>query len=1121
MLNRFTLAILFIQLTLISFGQSILFSPEEQAYLASNPTVVLGGDASWEPMLIENKDGSVVGFERDYLDEITRLTGLKFELRAGVWKDIVKQAEMGEIDGLVYSSPQPQRTKYFDFTIPYNQFQVGFYSGVNKTTLSDTSDLYGKVVGVQSSDQFLNNYLDGIPNIKKRNFDTRREMIEATLSGEIEYFFSALDINYYLWKNSIPGIRLVYLPDGAGFDVVYSIIKSDRPIVSILDKGIAAVSQSKRLAMINDWLRVEQNTETIYTNEETDFLDKNTQLNVLTIEDWLPIVKISNGQVDGLVGDYLDLLRVNLPISLKAIGTADSAIINEYVASNNSVFIYPDLDLKKPDLHFSEPFLSIPYGLIMRKGSPFFSDIRSLGEIEVGVLEYNPHYEKIADKYPNLILVPLTSTSNGMDRILSGELDGYIGSISTLNYYIQSQGYSDLFIASLTDLETRLHFASRNPLIVSIFQKAMNSVMEGEKQLLIKKWYGSSQVTTIDRKLAYQIASIAGVLIVIMIGWVFSLRRQVHKRKVIQNLLQQNQANILALLENTDAMIYSLDIDMCVRAKNTAIEKFMAYFTDKPIRIGDLWLDYFPEGARERWMQRYLRALEGEKYSVQDSLTLDGEVKSFTTSFNPIFIDGVIAGVSCISEDVTELVKVNQYMLSLMDTAYDHIFIKDPERRYVIASQSLADLNGFDSWKDMIGKREVEINEFNARQVAEDELRVLEEGLHAINKEHQFMDREGVIRWIQATTEPIYDVEGRIVGLSGVSRDITRRREAERQQKILISSIENSSDFISFLDEDFRFIYINKFGVERIGFEDYEGVHIQELLDPVTLKIVLNGMKRYALQGKIWEVEFDVRHWKSGEKIPMDHQIFPIYDDHEGFICYANVARDLTERNKLQEQVLKSKVNEQLMAATIKAEDKERFRIAHELHDGIQQKIATVNMYLQTLEENSEENKDVLTNSIEKLNEAINEIRNMSHSLIPRALRNSGLAATLNDEVEQLNKNSAISANFHENIGTKRYHQDIELNLYRIFQEAMSNIFKHSGAENVMVQLLESDERLSLMIEDDGVGFNSSDQNEVGFGVSSIKNRAAGINAHVEIDSVPQEGTSILIELEPNAYNGE
>ena len=145
----------------------------------------------------------------------------------------------------------------------------------------------------------------------------------------------------------------------------------------------------------------------------------------------------------------------------------------------------------------------------------------------------------------------------------------------------------------------------------------------------------------------------------------------------------------------------------------------------------------------------------------------------------------------------------------------------------------------------------------------------------------------------------------------------------------------------------------------------------------------------------------------------------------------------------------------------------------------------------------------------------------MSHSLIPRALRNSGLAATLNDEVEQLNKNSAISANFHENIGTKRYHQDIELNLYRIFQEAMSNIFKHSGAENVMVQLLESDERLSLMIEDDGVGFNSSDQNEVGFGVSSIKNRAAGINAHVEIDSVPQEGTSILIELEPNAYNGE
>ena len=1102
-------------------AQKISFTPEEQAFLDSNPTVVLGGDSSWEPMIIQNPDGVVTGFEREYLDELTQITGLKFELKAGVWKNIVKEAKSGIIDGLVYSSPEPQRLQYFDFSAPYNQFQVGFYSTVDHFSLSDTSELYGKVVGVQSSDQFMNNYLDAIPYIEKRNFDTRREMIEATLSGEIEFFFAALDINYYLWKNSIPGIKLVYLPDGPGFDVVFSIRHTDNPILSIINKGIASISPMKRVAMMNNWLRVDQDFEPTYSAEELEMLSSLQEISLVTTKEWVPIVTVDQGNLGGLVGDFISQMSDHIPISYQPVGTDDSLEIAELLQDDKAVFVYPDFDFKHPELNYTDVFLSIPYGLAMKRGSPFFSDIKSIGRIEVGVLEYNPHFEAIAKKYPNLILVPLLKTSNGLDRILSGEIDGYIGSISTLNYYIQTQGYSDVFIASLTDLKTDLRFSSSNLLLTSVFQKAMAKVPDAEKQSMIKKWYGSEIVETLDRKLAYQIAIISGVLLILLIGWIFSLRRVIRKRKVVQDLLQQNQANILALLENTDAMIYSLDIDLCLRAKNSAIEKFISNFTDQPVRLGAMWLDYFPDHMRERWLQRYLRALEGEKYSVQDSMKIDGEIKSYITSFNPIKVGGVVSGVSCVSEDVTELVQINQYMLSLMDTAYDHIFIKDLERRYVIASQSLADLNGFSSWKEMIGKREVEINEFNARQVADDELRVLEEGLHAINKEHQFMDKEGVVRWIQATTEPIYDVEGTIVGLSGVSRDITRRREAERQQKILISSIENSSDFISFLDEDFKFIYINRFGIERLGFEDYEGIHIQELLDDVTLKIVRNGMTRYALQGKIWEVEFDIHHWKTGEAIPMDHQIFPIYDDHEGFICYANVARDLTERNKLQAQVLQSKVNEQLMTATIKAEDKERYRIAHELHDGIQQKIATVNMYLQTLEENTDHNQEVLTNSIEKLNEAINEIRNMSHSLVPRALRNSGLAATLNDEVEQLNKNSTVNAAFHENIGTKRFHQDIELNLYRIFQEAMSNIFKHASANAIMVQLLESEERLSLMIEDDGHGFDAGDLEEAGFGLSSIKNRASGIGAHVEIDSVPNEGTSILVELEPDTYHGE
>ncbi|MEQ8472391.1 MAG: transporter substrate-binding domain-containing protein [Marinoscillum sp.] len=1104
----------------MGISQKITLTAVEQEFIASHPTIVFGGDPDWEPMIIIDDQGGVTGLERELLDEIELITGLEFEIKAGVWAEMVQLAEAKKIDGLLYTSPQPQREKDFRFSKPYNQFQVGFYSRFNQQTLSDTSELEGKKVGVQASDQFCNNYLDGIQIIEKVTFTSRSQMIQALLAEEIDFMFGALDFNYYLWKNTITGIKLVYLPEHPGFDVVYSIRKDYKPLLSIINKAIDQIGQAKRLELVNRWLQMREFADlSLLSKEEKLFLESNKELTILTVEHWLPIIKVyEDGQVSGLVGDYLKLVETKLGVKLDIISGDDSTTFKSHESIPSAVYVYPDLKSSRPDFYYSDPFLSIPYGLAMRKGSPFFNDIRSLGKIKVGVLDHNPHYDEIKAAYPNLILVPVTQTSVAMDRIMSGELHGYIGSISTLNYRIQSQGYSDLFIAALTDFSTELHFSSNSKLAVDILSKATSHIPDGEKQALIKKWYGAEGPTIIDTTLALQIGGIAVFLLAIMFGWIYSLRRLIRKRSRVQQLLQKNQANLLALIENSDSLIYSLDINMGLLAKNTAFERFSKHYSNQPLRIGDLLVDHMPEKMKPVWSQRYLRALEGEKFSVQDATTIDGELRHYITHLNPILVEDRVVGVSCLTDDVTELAKLNQYMISLMDTAYDYIFIKNIDRKYVIASQSLADFYGFNSWRKMIGKRDEDLNEYNAKQLIEEEIRVLEEGLHSINKEYKIEDSNGEMHWLQSTTEPIYDDNGKVVGLSGMGRDITKRKEAERQQRILISSIENSSDFISFLNADFEFIYINSFGIKLLDFEDYEGRKFDELLDTVTFKIVRNALEKHVLQGRLWEAEFEVLNWKTKAPISMDNQFFAIYDDDEGFICYCNVSRDLTERNKLQEEVMRSKVSERIMTATLRAEDKERYRIAHELHDGIQQKIATVNIYLQSLENPTEEQGRILTSSIEKLNEAINEIRNMSHSLVPRALRNSGLGATLQDEVEQLNKNSALKLEFHENVKLERFHQDIELNLYRIFQESTANIFKHSGATTVMIQLLRSGNMLSLLIEDNGKGFDVKEKGKAGFGLSSIQNRAAVIGAHVEIDSVPYEGTSILIELQPDQY---
>jgi|GEM_PF-2143561 len=1087
------------------------FTDEELRFLQRHKTIVLGAEPEWEPMVIKYPDGTIEGFEWELLSEISELTGLEFELSTGVWSDLVAQAKRKEIDGLVYSSLQESRKPYFNFTKPYIRFKVGFYGKLNQEVVDSVNDLSGLKVGVQASDQFSNDYLDSLGIVTKREYYTRNQMLQALLSGEVDLVFAALDFNYYLWKNAVTGVRLVYLPENKGFDAVYSIRKDWPELVSIMNKALDAIGPTKRLAMANSWILPSQSDVNKIKVRDRQFLGNYKYLNLVTIPKWLPVVEVDNtGKIGGLVGDYIGLLNSHLHLDFRIIGTHDSLKIDSLAELPNTLFIYPDFERKKPGYYFSQPIIKIPYGLAMLKGA-FFHDINSLGRIRVGVLIHNPHVEEIKKKYPNLEIVKYSSTAKAMDKILSGELDAYLGSISTLNYYIQNLGYSELFIAGLVDMGTELNFASKNETLIEIFDEAMVLVPVVKKQALIKDWYGGKS-TLIDHSLTIQVAAIAFVILLFLAIWAFSLWRQIKKRKVISHELQENQANIMALIENTDAIIYSLDQNLCVIANNTAFVQFLRHFGSGEVEAGKPLPEALPEKYRKQWILRYTRALNGERFTVQDDIMFLGVSHSFVSRLSPIIVDREVVGLTCLSEDITRFTKLNQYMISLMENSMDYLFIKDKEERYVVASQSLAEMSGLDSWKKMIGKTDREIWADSSEVFQLEDERVLS-GVHSINKEEHFKDAKGKFQWVQTTKEPIYNDQGEIIGLSGVGRNITDRKLAEQEQQMLIAAIESSRDIIFFFNEELYFIYLNPYGQELLGLEDYRGVHLKEVLGKVTYKVVGNALKNIVSKKEQWHKEFEMVNVKTRKTIMMDHSIVSIYDESGTFISYASVARDVTERNILQEQVLEAKLSQELMAASLKAEDRERSRIAHELHDGIQQKIATVGIYLQSLDHQMDNAEDVIQNSVNKLNETISDIRQMSNSLLPRALRNVGLTGAIQDEVEGLEKNTSINASYHENLDGMAIDPNIELNLYRIFQEAISNIIKYSKAENVEVQLIQSDGILTLLVEDDGIGFEVWERAHAGIGLSSIRNRAGVIGGHVEIDSAPDHGTSILVEV--------
>jgi len=238
-------------------------------------------------------------------------------------------------------------------------------------------------------------------------------------------------------------------------------------------------------------------------------------------------------------------------------------------------------------------------------------------------------------------------------------------------------------------------------------------------------------------------------------------------------------------------------------------------------------------------------------------------------------------------------------------------------------------------------------------------------------------------------------------------------------------------------------------------------------------------------------------------------------------ISFLNIAQlyfnDLTKR-KLFEEKLKS--SEQQLKELMQHEqllvEGEKNRIANELHDGIGQNLLFVKTSLQRytdlLKTNlGEESFNQLVNSFD---ETIKDLKSIIYNLKPGILEELGLAAAVNTLCHNISDQSTIKGfvdivGFDERINPKQ-----EITIYRIIQESLNNIIKHSKANEFTVTLMEQSGNIKILISDDGIGFNISENNKINcMGLRSIKERVESFSGTFKIDSNKNSGTILMIEM--------
>lgn len=556
-------------------------------------------------------------------------------------------------------------------------------------------------------------------------------------------------------------------------------------------------------------------------------------------------------------------------------------------------------------------------------------------------------------------------------------------------------------------------------------------------------------------------------------------------------------------------------IDYTFEMMNPAFEKMTGISAQKA--IGNTVKTIFPD-IEEFWIKEYgivaksgislqITRHSGETGKQFDILAYSPKKDYFATVISPINTDekteNELVSVKIKSNQKEELFQIVLEESIIWEVLYD------TSGRIILSSKAFEGLTGFSN-SDYLNEK-ISIMDFchpDDKTSLKNNISRIIKGENQLTHIFKIVTKSKEIKYLSADAKQVYKRNGERFGFKVSYSDITRLMNSELKATIMQMAVEQSPVSIVITDANGNIEYVNHHFSEVTGYqmEEVKGKNPRILKSGQTEPEAYRQLWESLSLSKKWQGEFCNRK-KNGELFYEKAIISAITDQNEKIIYYVGIKEDITQK-KMEDKLF--------LQAIVETEEKERTRIAQELHDGVGPLLSSAKMFIQFINKpNAKLNTMEITNSVEEmLNEATRTIRQISYSLSPHILHNFGLVDAIISFAKKIEATGKIKIKISSN-GSQKMNSNKETVLYRALCECINNTIKHANASNVEIIFTFGENSLQISYLDDGHGFDIDNAigDRTGIGLFNMKNRVEIMNGSLEIVSSPGSGTGLLFKI--------